>query len=92
MGYYQSIYFMPVWFDDFSAFNKAVAACDQWENTAPEKLDTAYLLHYAAGIAKNPKLFRSYTLKSAEALKVYMFREEMSVRGIPHLDEVLNTL
>jgi len=88
MGYSQSVYFIPVWFDDYSAFIKGVASCAQWEDTAPEKLKTGYLLHYAAGIAQNPKLFRSYSLKAVEELKVYMFREEMHIKGAPHLDEV----
>ncbi len=88
MSYAKSIFFIPVWFDQFKPFTKAMAEHPLWEPTDPKKAWAGYLFRYASEINKNKDLFASYTLKDPGELNVYMFREEMGVENAPKIEEV----
>lgn len=88
MSYAKTIFFIPVWFDQFKPFVQAMNNHTLWETTDPKKAWAGYLFRYASDINKNKDLFASFTLKDPTKLNVYMFREEMSTEDAPRIDEV----
>jgi hypothetical protein len=88
MSYSKSVYFIPVWFDRFEVFTQAMDGSELWTRTGEGAFDTAYLLHYAAALAHNGKLFRSYTLGDITKLNIYMFRDKPDVKIRPQLEQV----
>ena len=88
MSYSKSIFFIPVWFDQFKPFTKAVSGSELWEPTESKKVWAGYLFRYASDLNRNKELFASFTLKDPASLNVYMFREEMAVENIPAVEQV----
>lgn len=88
MSYAKSVFFIPVWFDQFTPFTKAMKESPLWTPTDSKKVWARYLYHYAANLNKNQKLFASFTLKDPSALNIYMFRKELAIDRAPTIDEV----
>lgn len=88
MSYSKSIFFIPVWFDQFEPFTKAMADSDLWIPTDSKKVWAGYLFRYAADINRNKSLFASFTLKNPSSLNVYMFQDEMPGKSTPTIEEV----
>ena len=88
MSYSKSIFFIPVWFDQFKPFTKAVSGSELWEPTESKKVWAGYLFRYASDLNRNKELFASFTLKDPASLNVYMFQEEMAVENIPAVEQV----
>jgi hypothetical protein len=88
MSYSKSIFFIPVWFDQFKPFVKAAEESPLWEITDSKKVWAGYLFRYAADLNRNKELFASFTLKDPTAQKVYMFKEEMDLKETPQIQEV----
>ena len=88
MSYAKSVFFIPVWFDQFTSFTKALKDSPLWTPTDSKKVWARYLYHYAANLNKNQKLFASFTLKDPKDLGVYMFRNELPEGAAPTIDEV----
>jgi hypothetical protein len=88
VSYAKTIFFIPVWYDQFKPFVQAMNSHTLWEATDPKKAWAGYLFRYASEINKNKDLFVSYTLKDPTKLNVYMFQEEMAAEEMPHIDEV----
>ncbi len=86
--YAKSVFFIPVWFDQFKPFTKIVANHALWEPTDSKKVWAGYLFRYASDINRNKDLFASFTLKDPSALNVYMFREELKMENAPVIEEV----
>lgn len=88
MSYSKTIYFIPVWFDDFDFFTAALSDSNLWNDAAAEKYTPRYLLNYATRIAQNSSLFRLFELKDLSSLNIYMFCEELQLENIPSIDQV----
>lgn len=88
MSYFKSVFFIPVWFDQFNTFTQALENTSLWESTDSKKVWAGYLFRYASDINRNKELFASFTLKNPAALNLYMFREELPEGNMPILDEV----
>ena len=88
MSYSKSVFFIPVWFDQFKPFTKLLSETGYWETTDSKKVWAGYLFRYASDINRDPDLFASFTLKDTSALNVYMFREELGLEQTPTVDEV----
>ena len=88
MSYSKSIYFIPVWFNQFKPFVKAMDESPLWEATDSKKVWAGYLFRYASDLNRNKNLFSSYTLKEPHTLGVYMFQEEMGIDNVPSIEEV----
>ena len=55
MSYSKTVYFIPVWFDDFQKCTDAVSGMDIWMPTKNTKVWAKYLYHYAANVTKQVK-------------------------------------
>ena len=88
MSYAKTIFFIPVWYDQFKLFVQALNNHTLWETTDPKKAWAGYLFRYASEINRNKDLFASYRLKDPTKLNVYIFQEEMAAEEMPHIDEV----
>ena len=88
MSYAKSVFFIPIWFDQFKPFVQAMSNHTLWETTDSKKVWAGYLFRYASDINRNKDLFASYTLKDPTKLNVYMFQEEIITENAPHIDEV----
>lgn len=88
MSYSKSIFFLPVWFDQFKPFTQAVAENALWEVTDSKKVWAGYLFRYASDINRKKELFASFTLKDPSELNVYMFQEELHGENVPVIKEV----
>lgn len=88
MSYAKTVFFIPVWFDDFDKISKNIGDSGIWKYTEKEKISPSYLFHYASNIAKDSELFRSFSLKSTESLNIYMYEEETDFTQSPSIDEV----
>lgn len=88
MSYSKSIFFIPVWFDQFKPFMNALENTGQWMPTDPQKFWVGYLFRYAADLTGNKDLFASFTLKDPASPGVYMFGEELQTEDPPVLEEV----
>ena len=88
MSYSKSIYYIPIWFDDFKRYTAAIKASSLWEVTEPDKITPNYLYPYAAKIASNSDQFVSFTLKAPESLHIYMFEDEMQLKHPPIIEQV----
>ena len=78
MSYSKSVFFIPVRIEDYSAFTKALEKDGRWAQTSQALYSPNYLLHYAARIAKNPELFRSFSLKNPD-LPIYRFEKKLQL-------------
>ncbi len=88
MSYAKTIFFIPVWFDDFRTFKKSILETELWDHTSPDKLRPGYLFHYAANIASDSSLFQSFTVKDKGGLNVYMYEGEGHFNGTPIIEDV----
>lgn len=88
MSYAKTVFFIPVWFDDFEKISKKTDANSLWRYSEKEKISPSYLFHYASNIAKDSNLFKSYSLKDTTSLNVYMYDEEMNFKEAPSIEEV----
>ena len=88
MSYNKSIFFVPVWFGDFSRFTKRLSRETAWNIVEPQQYSPRYLLKYAVHIAENKDLFQLFQLEQVEDLKVYMFRDELQLKNVPQLEQV----
>lgn len=88
MSYAKTVFFIPVWFDDFEKLSKRIDGDNIWCCTEKEKISPSYLFHYASNVAKDSNLFKSYSLKDTSSLNVYMYDEEIDFKGIPSIEEV----
>ena len=88
MSYSKTVFFIPVWFDDFKRFSEQMAADARWTVTAAERIKPRYLFHYATNLATDGSLFQSYTLKDRSALNVYLYENEMPLKTPPVIEEV----
>lgn len=88
MSYSKSIFFIPVWYDQFKPFTQALAADERWTPTDSKKVWAGYLFRYAADMNRNKELFASFTLKNPESLKVYLFGRELPLETPPQIQEV----
>lgn len=88
MSYAKSIFFIPVWFDDFKNFTAGLAGDKKWKRTEAEKVKPGYLFHYAANIASDSDLFASFSLLEPALLNVYMYEEELQMEAVPIIEEV----
>lgn len=88
MGYAKTVFFIPVWFDDLKKLSKKMDTSSIWQPTEQEKISSSYLFHYASNIAKDRDLFRSYALKDAASLNVYMYEEEAGHTVPPAIEQV----
>lgn len=87
MSYAKTVFYIPVWFDDFQRISKKMAGSVLWKDTEKEAIHPAYLFHYAANIARDRDLFRSYTLKDRASLDVCMY-EEVGFKEAPRIEAV----
>jgi hypothetical protein len=88
MSYAKTVFFIPVWFDDYKKFSKRLDNSSIWGCTDKEKIHASYLFHYASNIAKDSNLFKSYSLKDVASLNVYMYTEETNFSEPPLIEEV----
>ena len=88
MSYSKSVFFIPVWFDDFSGFTKALAQSPLWSELERDRYTPSYLLNYATSIAENKDLFQLFALKDISALNVYMFEPELKLKNTPEIEQV----
>ncbi|MBR2310880.1 MAG: hypothetical protein IKA47_10185 [Oscillospiraceae bacterium] len=88
MSYSKSVFFIPVWFDNFQAFTKKLTKSQSWEPADKALFCPRYLLSYATRIADNSNLFQLFTLKKAFVPKVYMFRDQLGLRNDPEIEDV----
>ncbi len=88
MGYLKSVYFIPVLFADFGPVVSCVESSALWEDTPSAKFRPRYLLNYAARIATDKALFRSFQLKDTQKLNIYMYEKELALENSPVIDEV----
>ena len=57
MSYFKSVFFIPVWFDQFNTFTQALENTSLWESTDSKKVWAGYLFRYASDINRNKELF-----------------------------------
>ncbi len=88
MSYSKSIFFIPVWFDDFAAFTDAMSKSPLWDGVATENFAPRYLLNYADRIAKNENLFRLFSLRDHSLLDIYTFERELGLKIPPAIEQV----
>ncbi len=88
VSYSKSVYFIPVLLGDYYEFINGAKASGLWADTSPEKFRPRYLLNYAARIADDDKLFRSFELKNKDILNVYMYEKELDFENTPEIEEV----
>jgi hypothetical protein len=88
MSYAKTVFFIPVWFDDFEKITKKTDSNNIWCCTEKEKTNPSYLFHYASNIARDSTLFKSYSLKDITSLNIYMYDEEMEFKVRPSIEEV----
>ncbi|MBE6774267.1 MAG: hypothetical protein E7544_08610 [Ruminococcaceae bacterium] len=88
MSYAKTVFFIPVWFDNFKKFTDKMDKSSIWNCTEKEKISPSYLFHYATNIAKDSDLFKSYSLKNLSTLNVYMYGEEVAFEEAPSIEEV----
>lgn len=88
MSYAKTVFFIPVWFDDFEKISKKTVNNSIWCCTEKEKVSPSYLYHYASNIAKDSSLFKSYTLRDTSSLNIYMYDEEINFKESPSIEEV----
>lgn len=88
MSYSKTIFFIPVWFDDYCIFKENMDNNALWTAVSKEKYLPRYLLHYATRIAESPNLFSLYELKDHTQLNIYMFAEELKLKNIPIIENV----
>ena len=89
MSYSKSVYFIPVWFNDFTAFTeKLLKEKMLWEPVDSQQYCPRYLLNYAERIARNKNLFQMFSLTDTSSLNVYMYEEELSLKNIPQIEQV----
>jgi len=88
MGYMNSSFFIPVWFENFDTFASFMELDCRWADVDPEELAPRYLLNYAVRIAKNPRLFRAFRLKNTEGLNLYMGEGRTVIPAFPELTEI----
>lgn len=88
MAYQKSVYFIPVWFDQYQSFVKKLAADSSWEKIPGEALTPRYLLNYAVRIARNDTLFQSFRRKKDACPEVYLFEKELPLQTVPKINEI----
>lgn len=84
----RTIFFIPVWFDDFTSFCSKLDKSELWSVTPDNELETNYLLNYVSAIAENKSLFMSYTLKDPLQLEICMFKEKLKLEELPVIESV----
>ena len=88
MSYANSVFFVPVWFDDYKTFAKEMAGDARWAPT-DLKLWADYLFRYACNIARPEfNLLSSFTLEDLSTLNVYMPEKELGWTAPPIIEEV----
>ena len=88
MSYAKSVFFIPVWFDNYPLFTQALAKNTLWKELEPDKYTPSYLLNYATSIAENKDLFQLFALKDIHSLNVYMFEPELKLKTTPQIEQV----
>lgn len=88
MSYSKTIFFIPVWFDEYELFKYNMNSSALWTVVSKEKYMPRYLLHYATRIAETPNLFSLYEYKDCSKLNIYMFEEELNFKNIPVIENV----
>ena len=89
MSYAKSVFFIPVWFDEYDTFAKEMAGDHRWAPINVEKLWATHLFRYACNINRPEKnLLSSFTLKDLSSLNVYTFEEEVGWAEPPTIEEV----
>ena len=89
MSYAKTVFFIPVWFDEYKTFAKEMAGDARWEPINVEKLWATHLFRYACNINRPEKnLLSSFTLKDLSSLNVYTFEEEVGWAEPPTIEEV----
>lgn len=86
MSYSKSVFFIPVWFDQFKPFTKAVSESTLWKPTDSKKVWACYLFRYASDINRNKDQFASFTLSDPSATRPYLFEDEINKK--PVLEEI----
>ena len=82
MSYSKSIFFIPVWFDDFEKFTAQMDDMPIWESANWKKLWVKYLYHYASTISKTkrandkPKAEESQAKPKSSARRIMEKRDE----------------
>lgn len=83
-----TVFFVPIWFDEYTPFAADVERMNRWDVIPAEEVAPRYLLNYASRIATDKSLFSSYRLRDADSLPIYMYGDELGEDVVPEITEV----
>lgn len=81
-----SVFLIPVWFDDYSAFTTALKKSGRWISV--QEKSPSYLLSYVERLAENPAEYQSFWLQSMPHTPVYMYEDYVPLPQTPELSGV----
>lgn len=88
MSYSESVFFIPVSFENFESFTTNFSQSGLWKNTPEECYTPRYFLNYILNIAKDKTAFRSYCLEKPFLFNLYMFEDKIDMPFSPMLEDV----
>lgn len=83
-----TLFFIPVWFDNFRSFTSEMAKMQVWDNVPTEEFTPRYFLNYVTQLATSPDEFCVFNLRKDAVPNIYMCEDKLSLSDSTTITQV----